>query len=184
MNYRNPSPAAQYRLAITSFCCGLVPTSSCWSRPMRRCRHSTSRAAIIDISHRDAAIEVSGPRAAWVINAFCALDLHLAAFPVGMCTRTVFGKAEILLWRTGAEEFRIDVARSFAPYVWACLEEARREFLDGDGRRDRLAGQQSHGGNHGLQGQGRADHRRRQWHRPSYGAGICPQRCEGRRGGP
>ncbi len=84
----------------------------------------------IDVSHRDAALSVSGPRAAWVINAFCALDLHPSAFPIGMCTRTVFGKAEILLWRTGAEEFRIDVARSFAPYVWTCLEEARREFLD------------------------------------------------------
>ena len=46
-----------------------------------------------------------------------------------MCTRTVFGKAEIVLWRTAAETFRIEVARSFAPYVWACLEEARREFL-------------------------------------------------------
>ncbi len=86
--------------------------------------------ATIDVSHRDAALRVSGPRAAWVINTFCALDLHLSAFPIGMCTRTVFGKAEILLWRTGAEEFRIDVARSFAPYVWTCLEEARREFLD------------------------------------------------------
>jgi heterotetrameric sarcosine oxidase gamma subunit len=86
--------------------------------------------ATIDVSHRDAALSISGPRSAWVINAFCALDLHLSAFPVGMCTRTVFGKAEILLWRTGEEAFRIDVARSFAPYVWACLEEARREFLD------------------------------------------------------
>lgn len=86
--------------------------------------------ATIDVSHRDAALSVSGPRASWVINAFCALDLHPSAFPIGMCTRTVFGKAEILLWRTAAEEFRIDVARSFAPYVWACIEEARREFLD------------------------------------------------------
>jgi heterotetrameric sarcosine oxidase gamma subunit len=89
-----------------------------------------SPASMIDVSHRDAALSVSGPRAAWVINTFCALDLHASAFPIGMCTRTVFGKAEILLWRTGAEDFRIDVARSFAPYVWACLEQARREFLD------------------------------------------------------
>jgi heterotetrameric sarcosine oxidase gamma subunit len=87
-------------------------------------------ATTIDISHRDAALRVAGRRAAWAINAFCALDLHLSAFPVGMCTRTVFGKAEIVLWRTGADEFRLEVARSFAPYVWACLEEARREFLD------------------------------------------------------
>jgi sarcosine oxidase gamma subunit len=27
------------------------------------------------------------------------------------------------------DTFRIEVARSFAPYVWDCLEEARREFL-------------------------------------------------------
>ena len=63
--------------------------------------------ATIDVSHRDAALSVSGPRAAWVINTFCALDLHPSAFPIGMCTRTVFGKAEILLWRTSAEERRL-----------------------------------------------------------------------------
>jgi heterotetrameric sarcosine oxidase gamma subunit len=83
----------------------------------------------VDVSHRDTAIEVSGPRAAWVINAFCALDLHPSAFPVGMCTRTLLAKVQIVLWRTDINMFRIEVARSFAPYVWACLEEARREFL-------------------------------------------------------
>jgi heterotetrameric sarcosine oxidase gamma subunit len=72
---------------------------------------------------------VSGPRAAWAINAFCPLDLHLAAFPAGKCTRTVFGKSEIVLWRTATDTFHIEVARSYAPYVLACLEEARREFL-------------------------------------------------------
>jgi heterotetrameric sarcosine oxidase gamma subunit len=88
-----------------------------------------STSCIIDVSHRDMGVAVSGLRAAWAINAFCALDLHVTAFPVGMCTRTVFGKVGILLWRTAAEAFRIEVARSFAPYVLACLEEARREFL-------------------------------------------------------
>jgi heterotetrameric sarcosine oxidase gamma subunit len=86
-------------------------------------------ASIVDVSHRDTALSVSGPRAVSTINAFCALDLQLSAFPVGMCTRTVFGKGEIVLWRIAPETFRIEVARSFAPYVWACLEEARREFL-------------------------------------------------------
>jgi heterotetrameric sarcosine oxidase gamma subunit len=83
----------------------------------------------VDVSHRDTAIDVWGPRAAWVINAFCALDLHPSAFPVGMCTRTLFAKAQIVLWRTDTDVFHIEVARSFAPYVWECLEEARREFL-------------------------------------------------------
>ncbi len=85
--------------------------------------------SIVDVSHAMTGIAVAGSRAAWAINAFCALDLHPVAFPVRMCTRTVFGKAEIVLWRTATETFRIEVARSFAPYVWACLEEARREFL-------------------------------------------------------
>ena len=88
-----------------------------------------SFADCVDVSHRDTGLTVTGSRAAWIINAFCALDLDRAVFPVGMCTRTVFGKAEIVLWRIAAETFRIEVARSFAPYVWACLEEARREFL-------------------------------------------------------
>jgi heterotetrameric sarcosine oxidase gamma subunit len=86
-------------------------------------------ASVVDVSHRNIALSVSGARADWAINAFCALDLHPAAFPVGMCTRTLLGKAEIVLWRTAADTFRIEVARSYAPYVWACLEEARREFL-------------------------------------------------------
>jgi heterotetrameric sarcosine oxidase gamma subunit len=47
-----------------------------------------------------------------------------------MCTRTLLGKAEVILWRTGADAFHIEVARSLLPYVWACLEEARLEFLD------------------------------------------------------
>ena len=81
------------------------------------------------MSHAITGIVVSGPRATWAINAFCALDLHLSAFPVGMCTRTLFGKAQIILWRLDIDVFRIEVARSFAPYVWDLLEEARREFL-------------------------------------------------------
>ncbi len=86
-------------------------------------------AGLVDVSHRNTALSVSGPRATYAINAYCALDLRPSAFPVGMCTRTLLGKAEIILWRTTAEIFQIEVARSFGPYVWSCLEEARREFL-------------------------------------------------------
>ncbi len=75
-------------------------------------------------------LEITGHRAAWCLNAFCALDLDLHAFPIGMCTRTLIGKAEVVLWRIAAEVFHIDVPRSFVPYVWACLEEARLEFTD------------------------------------------------------
>jgi sarcosine oxidase subunit alpha len=89
-------------------------------------------ASVVDVSHATRALEIVGPRAAWCLNAFCALDLDLQAFPVGKCTRTVLGKAGIVLWRVAAEVFRIEVPRSWLPYVWACLEEARLEFTDDD----------------------------------------------------
>jgi len=63
-----------------------------------------------------------------VLNTGCPLDLSLDEFPVGMCTRTIFGKSEIVLWRTSAAGFRVEVWRSFAAYVWRMLEEAGREF--------------------------------------------------------
>ena len=83
--------------------------------------------SLVDVSHRTTGIRLEGPRAAWCVNAFCALDL--GDFPMDACARTLFGKAEIVLWRRGETEFHIETARSYLPYVWACLEEARREFL-------------------------------------------------------
>lgn len=82
--------------------------------------------SLVDVSHRQLAIELRGAQAPTLLAAGCALDLHSSAFPVGMCTRTMLGKAEIVLWRTAPEVFRIEVWRSFAPYVAAFLEEAAR----------------------------------------------------------
>lgn len=83
--------------------------------------------SLVDVSHRQTALEISGPHAAAVLNAGCPLDLDPAAFPVGMCTRTVLAKAEIVLWRTGDDLFHIEVWRSFAAYVARFLDEAARE---------------------------------------------------------
>jgi sarcosine oxidase subunit gamma len=83
--------------------------------------------ALIDVSHRQCAIELSGPGAARLVNAGCPLDLDLAAFPVGMVARTLLLKAEIVLWRREAERFRVEVARSFAPYVAAMLNVSARD---------------------------------------------------------
>ena len=85
-------------------------------------------ASVVDVSDRFETIEVTGPHAAWWINGFCALDLAPHTFPVGMCTRTLFGKVEIVLWRTATTVFHIEVARSLAPYLRQCLDEARREL--------------------------------------------------------
>jgi sarcosine oxidase subunit gamma len=84
--------------------------------------------SLVDVSNRQAGIEVSGPDAAATLNAGCPLDLDPEAFPVGMCTRTVLAKAEIVLWRTAPATFRVEVSRSFAAYAWSFLVEASREF--------------------------------------------------------
>ena len=79
-------------------------------------------ASLVDVSDRTLFFKLAGPQAARTLNCGCPLDLDMSAFPVGMCTRTVLEKAEIILWRTGVEEFQIGVWRSFAAYVRALLE--------------------------------------------------------------
>jgi len=80
--------------------------------------------ALVDVSHRQTGLVLEGPRASQLLNAGCPLDLDPAAFPVGMCTRTLLGKAEIILWRTAKHRFRLEVWRSFAPYLVQFLGEA------------------------------------------------------------
>jgi len=82
--------------------------------------------SLVDVSHRQVALEVSGSAAPALLSAGCPLDLDESTFPAGTCTRTMLAKAEIVLWRTGERVFRIEVWRSFAAYVSQFLAEAAR----------------------------------------------------------
>jgi sarcosine oxidase subunit gamma len=82
--------------------------------------------SLVDVGQRQTAIELRGPYAAALLNAYVLLDLSAAAFPVNAATRTILAKAEIALWRTAADNFQIEVSRSFAPYVAGLLIEASR----------------------------------------------------------
>lgn len=84
--------------------------------------------ALVDVSHRNAALAIEGPGAAAALNAGCPLDLDATGFPTGMCTRTLLGKAEIVLWRNAAQSFRLEVWRSFVAYVHLFLVEAARNL--------------------------------------------------------
>ena len=84
--------------------------------------------SLVDISQRQIALHIGGAGVTELLSAGCPLDLHLRAFPVGMCTRTLLAKAPIVLWRTAAEEFHLEVWRSLAPYVQQLLREVAREF--------------------------------------------------------
>jgi sarcosine oxidase, subunit gamma len=84
--------------------------------------------SLVDVSHRQVALEISGAHAETILAGACPLDLDLRAFPVQMCTRTVLAKAEIVLWRTAPEAFHIEVGRSFQSYAQELLKEIGREY--------------------------------------------------------
>lgn len=82
--------------------------------------------SLVDISQRQVAWRLSGKRAGELLNTGCPLDLDIAAFPPGMCTRTILGKAQIVLWRQAAEEYHLEIWRSYSDYVRELLLEAAR----------------------------------------------------------
>jgi sarcosine oxidase, subunit gamma len=80
----------------------------------------------VDISHRNTAILVSGAAAEATLSAGCPQNLSLKAFPIGACSRTILGKVEIVVLRTGPRAFRVECWRSFSDYVMTYLSEAAR----------------------------------------------------------
>jgi sarcosine oxidase subunit gamma len=85
--------------------------------------------SLVDVSDRQVGFVADGNGSDIVLMAGCPLDLDVRAFPAGACTRTICGKAEIVLWRMSQRAFRIEVARSFAGYLSACLEQAAADWL-------------------------------------------------------
>lgn len=92
--------------------------------PLADCAGVEALHSAVGISHRNVAISVTGAGAEATINAGCPQDLSLAAFPVGACTRTILGKIEIVVLRTGEDAFRVECWRSFSDYAWTFLTRA------------------------------------------------------------
>jgi sarcosine oxidase subunit gamma len=84
--------------------------------------------SLVDISHRNTSFDVSGTAAETVLASGNPLDLHRSTFPVGTATRTMYSKAEIVLWRKSEDTFNVSLWRSFVPFVWGLLEEAASEL--------------------------------------------------------
>ena len=80
-----------------------------------------------DISHRNVAFLLSGEGAVDTLNGGCPRDLSLKAFPLGTASRTIFGKSEVVLFRFGRSQFRLECWRSFAPYVWNLLNATAQD---------------------------------------------------------
>jgi sarcosine oxidase subunit gamma len=77
--------------------------------------------AVVDVSHRTVGLVIEGTCVEEILAGGCLLPLSLPLFPVGRATRTLLGKAEIVLWRQAADRFRIEVAASLAVYLVAYL---------------------------------------------------------------
>ena len=82
--------------------------------------------SLVDVSARNIGVVIEGADAPLLLNSGCPLDLSDDEFPVGACTRTLFGKASVVLWRTGAARWRLEYWRSFAGYVTGYIEQALR----------------------------------------------------------
>lgn len=95
--------------------------------PLEDCARVKVLHSAVGVSHRNVGISVAGPRAAETINAGCPQDLSLASFPVGACSRTILGKVEIVLLRTGDAAFRVECWRSFSDYVLTFLTDAAND---------------------------------------------------------
>ena len=86
-----------------------------------------------------------------ILNGACPLDLDMSAFPIGMCTRTVLAKADIVLWRIAEDAFHVEVWRSFTgTSTGHASRRSQAEYSPGGQQRPdsrgglRTAGEQQH----------------------------------------
>ena len=78
--------------------------------------------ALFDLSASRVAYRLAGLRATDVLATGCPLDLHPRTFRAGDCAQSVFGRVNVLLYKSDdAPTFTIMVARSFARDVWQAL---------------------------------------------------------------
>ena len=89
--------------------------------------------AVTDVSDARIVFALAGEHARTVLAKGCSIDLHAREFPPGRCVQTLLAKTAVLLHARGTETFEIHVARSFADYTWAWLENAQAEFASGTG---------------------------------------------------
>jgi sarcosine oxidase subunit gamma len=50
-------------------------------------------------------------------------------FPVGAATRTVMGKIEVVIIRSGETDYRVECWRSFSDYAFSFLTETAKDCL-------------------------------------------------------
>ena len=82
--------------------------------------------SLTDVSDREISVRIEGPKATELMTLGCPRDIDRIA--AGEGRRTVMDGASVVLWRDGAESFRLDMWRSFAPHVIALLKTGCAEL--------------------------------------------------------
>lgn len=91
-------------------------------------------AAVTEVGESRTCIRVSGPSARALLQKGCPLDFHPRTFVAGACAQSILAKATVTLHLFADESategpvFDIYVARSFAEYLWAWLDDAGAEY--------------------------------------------------------
>ena len=86
-------------------------------------------AAVVDVSHARAIVELSGAHARNVLQKGCHLDLHPSRFSAGNVAQSKLARCHVLLHQTDdAPAYDLYVQRSFARYLWSWLEDAAAEY--------------------------------------------------------
>ncbi|MFD1198420.1 sarcosine oxidase subunit gamma [Brucella gallinifaecis] len=87
--------------------------------------YETEPHSLTEVSHRETGIDISGPKAEWLLNAGSPINLSAMQHPGA--ARTIFDHAQIILLKWDEDHYRIEVWNSFADHVWALLQQASVE---------------------------------------------------------
>ena len=86
-------------------------------------------ATVVDLSHAQAVLRVSGPKIREVLAKGFAIDLHPRVFEAGQTAMTTVSHIAVQITRTAPEAaFEIAVPRSLAESLWHWLDASAAEF--------------------------------------------------------
>jgi heterotetrameric sarcosine oxidase gamma subunit len=83
--------------------------------------------SLVDVSDRSRTLEVIGSAAPQLLAGACSMNLCNLAD--GACTRTLFGKVTVMVWRR-AGPWRLTYARSYHEYVRSMLTAISKDLED------------------------------------------------------
>lgn len=89
--------------------------------------HNPGITSLIDLAHGRTALQISGPKAEWVLSKLFAVDFREASFPSRTGLATMHHDTFAQIYRRDAQSFDIFISRSLARSFWETLCRAAAE---------------------------------------------------------